>query len=173
MLEQTPQFIPPSKEASHHVSLDRHPVEEAEPAVGMRKFDIIDSPAKEHQADTQHIETAQVTVETKGQPDSIEYSDQFASLAVSNNQAPTQPVSSEQDAQYQDEEPVATKPLNFQEVNEVGKRTGGKAARYPEPEHDAHMPPQIADGLNHQDYGMFDISKGADESEKVMSSGDN
>ena len=48
MLEQTPQFIPPSKEASHHVSLDRHPVEEEEPAGGMRKFDIIDSEVKEY-----------------------------------------------------------------------------------------------------------------------------
>ena len=66
MLEQTPQFIPPSKEASHNVSLDRHRVEEVEPNAGMRKFDIIDSPAKEQQFYDQHIETAQVTVETKG-----------------------------------------------------------------------------------------------------------
>ena len=79
----------------------------------------------------------------------------------------------EPDVAFQDGEPVATKPLNFQEVTEVDKRTGGKVARYPEPELDAQMPPQIADGLNHQDYGMFDISKGADESEQVFSSGDN
>ena len=44
MLEQTPQFVPPSKEASHNVSVDRQPVEAEEPAEGMRKFNITDSP---------------------------------------------------------------------------------------------------------------------------------